>query len=97
MGKIEHLEIKDASGFRKNMSELTKEWDEDNVESLSIVYHRKDGSLRCYWSGIPAEMMLLMEIFKRDVIESSFPVGGGYEHFYDGDEDSEVEKPETED
>ena len=73
MGKIEHLDIFDKTGFRKNIAELIKEHDTDNLKSVTIMYQRKDGSIRTYWNGESAEMLVLNEIFKRDVIENQFP------------------------
>jgi len=73
MGKIEHIDIFDKTGFRKNVAEVVKEFDTDNIESISIMYRRRDGSIRTYWNGDPAEMLVLNEVFKRDVIEDRFP------------------------
>lgn len=73
MAKIKHIEIFDATGFRKNIAEIVKEYDDGNIEGLLITYRRKTGSIRTYWNGDPAEMLLLNEVFKRDVIENRWP------------------------
>ena len=73
MAKIEHIEIFDATGFRKNIAEIVKEYDEGNVDAVIIMYRRKSGSIRNYWNGIPEVCLLLNEVFKRDVIESRWP------------------------
>ncbi|MBW1845544.1 MAG: hypothetical protein JRI94_00060 [Deltaproteobacteria bacterium] len=74
MGKIEHLDIFDKTGFRKNVADFVKEYDSDNLEAIAIMYRRKDGSIRTYWNGNPGEMLILNAIFKRDVVEDRFPV-----------------------
>lgn len=73
MAKIEHIEIFDATGFRKNIAEIVKEYDEGNIDAVIIMYRRKSGSIRNYWNGIPEVCLLLNEVFKRDVIESRWP------------------------
>ena len=83
MGKIEHLDIFDKTGFRKNVAEVVKEFDTDNIESIAIMYRRKDGSIRTYWNGNSAEMLILNEIFKRDIIEHQFPTDDHLSVSYD--------------
>jgi len=73
MTEIKHIEIFDATGFRKNISEIVKEYDTDNIDALVINYRRKDGSIRTYWNGVPEVVLLLNEVFKRDVIEARWP------------------------
>ena len=50
-GNVEKLEIKDPTGLHKNINDLFEEIRNDNVESISIVYSRRDGSTRTFWSG----------------------------------------------
>ena len=83
MGKIEHLKIFDKTGFRKNIADVVKEFDTDNIDSIAIMYRRKDGSIRTYWNGSSAEMLIVNEIFKRDVIEYHFPVDDDESVSYD--------------
>ena len=83
MGKIEHLEIFDKTGFRKNVAEVIKEYDTDNIEAIAIIYRRKDGSIQTYWNGNSAEILLLNEIFKRDIVENQFPTDDALSVSYD--------------
>ena len=73
MGELKHIQIFDKTGFRKNIADITRDYDNKNIESFMISYYRKDGSIRSYWNGAPAEMLLLNRTFERDVIENHFP------------------------
>ncbi len=48
---IEKLEIKDPTGVFSNINDLLDEIRNDNIEALAIVYTRRDGSTRTFWSG----------------------------------------------
>jgi len=88
MAKIEHLAIVDKTGFRKNLSELLEDFDNDNINSVCIMYWRKGengnrGGVRSYWNGSSADLVFITEIFKRDVIESVYPCDDSEYNNYD--------------
>ncbi len=48
---IEKLEINDPTGVYSNITDLLDEIRAENIKCVSIVYERKDGSTRTFWSG----------------------------------------------
>ena len=51
MSNIEKLELKDPEGIYKNITDLLDELRNKNIKAVSLVYERKDGSTRTFWSG----------------------------------------------
>ncbi len=70
---IEHIPIMDDDGFRKQIADLIRDHDTGNLEALVICVKRKDNSIRSYWNGQPEHVLVLNEVFKRDVIEARWP------------------------
>lgn len=71
---IEKIEIKDPTGILSNITDLMDEVRNGNIEALSIVYARKDGSTRTFWSGwdrIP--LIGILEQLKFDLLMAAMP------------------------
>ena len=70
---IEHIPVFDDDGFRKQIADLIRDHDTENIEAVMICVKRKDNSIRTYWNGQPEHVLVLNEVFKRDVIENRWP------------------------
>jgi len=86
MAKIKQfIQLKDDSGILKNLSELLQEARDGGIKGLFLAYSRKDDSMRTFWSGDIAELNLVLDQMKYDLISNRFEDFNS-EHYFDGEE-----------
>lgn len=83
MGKVLKIEPDSKDGLIKNLSEALDLARKGQIDNLSIIYERKDGDgIRNYYSGIKAQINMLLDIAKHDLLDE-FPTTS--EHHYGDD------------
>ena len=73
MTKLLKIEPDSKDGLIKNLSEALELARKGQIDSLSIIYERKDGDgIRNYYHGIKASVNMLLDIAKHDMFDE-FP------------------------
>ena len=78
--KVKKLDVVDATGIRKNISDLSEEVRKNNISDVVVIYQKKDDEFASfYWNGDRAHVFLLLSILRSEIL-SMYGEGEYIEH-----------------